>query len=108
MLVWVLQSGHGLLMDVSCFFDMLQRPPTCTRTDTLFPSTTLFLSPRGLRGAEASEGGPPAPGAGGALDRRAEPGRAAPGRGGGAGPRGSLRPEQDRPDRKSTRLNSSH
>src|SRR3546814_11609955 len=28
-----------------CFFVMLRRPPRSTRTDTLFPYTTLFRSP---------------------------------------------------------------
>src|SRR3546814_12025597 len=27
------------------FFLMIRRPPRCTRTDTLFPYTTLFRSP---------------------------------------------------------------
>src|SRR3546814_2505269 len=37
----------GLLMCVSTyvFFLMLRRPPRSTRTDTLFPYTTLFRSP---------------------------------------------------------------
>src|SRR3546814_3171201 len=30
---------------------MLRRPPRSTRTDTLFPYTTLFRSPRSLRGS---------------------------------------------------------
>src|SRR3546814_10928794 len=30
---------------VSCFFLMIRRPPRSTRTDTLFPYTTLFRSP---------------------------------------------------------------
>src|SRR3546814_582947 len=30
-----------------CFFLMLRRPPGATRTDTLFPYTTLFRSPDG-------------------------------------------------------------
>src|SRR3546814_1056527 len=29
---------------VSCFFFMIRRPPRSTRTDTLFPYTTLFRS----------------------------------------------------------------
>src|SRR3546814_8474286 len=33
---------------------MIRRPPRSTRTDTLFPYTTLFRSPRGLPGAAAS------------------------------------------------------
>src|SRR3546814_1324334 len=31
------------------FFLMIQRPPRSTRTDTLFPYTTLFRSARGFR-----------------------------------------------------------
>src|SRR3546814_5725296 len=30
----------------SCLFLMIRRPPRATRTDTLFPYTTLFRSPR--------------------------------------------------------------
>src|SRR3546814_11580257 len=39
----------------SCFFLMIRRPPRSTRTDTLFPYTTLFRSrlARGRRGAVA-------------------------------------------------------
>src|SRR3546814_18096346 len=33
------------LMVFSCFVIMLRRPPRSTRTDTLFPYTTLFRSP---------------------------------------------------------------
>src|SRR3546814_19027604 len=39
-----------LVCCVSCFFFlMLRRPPRSTRTDTLFPYTTLFRSGRALR-----------------------------------------------------------
>src|SRR3546814_15778809 len=31
-------------MSVLCFFLMIRRPPRSTRTDTLFPYTTLFRS----------------------------------------------------------------
>src|SRR3546814_5561454 len=31
-----------------CFFLMIRRPPRSTRTDTLFPSTTLFRSRQGV------------------------------------------------------------
>src|SRR3546814_9414413 len=34
-------------MIVSCFFVMIRHPPRSTRTDTLFPYTTLFLSANG-------------------------------------------------------------
>src|SRR3546814_13020213 len=43
-----------------CFFLMLRRPPRSTRTDTLFPSPTLFRSP--LRSFSLSFVGPMAPG----------------------------------------------
>src|SRR3546814_20527799 len=33
-------------MFICCFFLMIRRPPRATRTDTLFPYTTLFRSPR--------------------------------------------------------------
>src|SRR3546814_16926022 len=36
------------------FLLMLQRPPRSTRTDTLFPDTTLFRSRGGRSGARAS------------------------------------------------------
>src|SRR3546814_20119254 len=39
------------LRDIVCFFLLRRRPPRSTRTDTLFPYTTLFRSPenRGSR-----------------------------------------------------------
>src|SRR3546814_9432918 len=44
------------------FFLMIRRPPRSTRTDTLFPYTTLFRSPSTLRAApSASPASPPAP-----------------------------------------------
>src|SRR3546814_19522088 len=41
---------------VDFFFLMIRRPPRSTRTDTLFPYTTLFRSPR--RSAPRTGGGP--------------------------------------------------
>src|SRR3546814_12567402 len=35
-------------LDVVCFILLRRRPPRSTRTDTLFPNTTLFRSPEGL------------------------------------------------------------
>src|SRR3546814_13272667 len=79
-----------------CFL-MIRRPPRSTRTDTLFPYTTLFRSARRrplfhdavhggrLHAAGATQSGP----------RRHFVLRA-------------FRPFADRVDRKSTRLNSSH
>src|SRR3546814_17254675 len=40
-----------MLLSISCFFFflMIRRPPRSTRTDTLFPYTTLFRSLWGLQ-----------------------------------------------------------
>src|SRR3546814_11645844 len=96
-----------LLFCVFCFL-MIRRPPRSTRTDTLFPYTTLFRSSAAL------------------LIRLGQGGEAPPHRGPVAEPRAEhQRPFQeqadiglvgvahaavqlDRLDRKSTRLNSSH
>src|SRR3546814_3193938 len=48
------------------FFLMIRRPPRSTRTDTLFPYTTLFRRPdvadgRAAEGARLYEGQPPRP-----------------------------------------------
>src|SRR3546814_2339826 len=37
---------HQLVFSILCFFLMIRRPPRSTRTDTLFPYTTLFRSAR--------------------------------------------------------------
>src|SRR3546814_18322284 len=39
------------------FFLMIRRPPTSTRTDTLFPYTTLFRSPSDKRAIVLATGG---------------------------------------------------
>src|SRR3546814_12459344 len=41
-----------LLCDSSFVFLMIRRPPRSTRTDTLFPYTTLFRSVRGELGTD--------------------------------------------------------
>src|SRR3546814_13063020 len=41
------------MVSLSVFFLMIRRPPRSTRTDTLFPYTTLFRSERALRFALA-------------------------------------------------------
>src|SRR3546814_18802119 len=77
------------------FFLMIRRPPRSTRTDTLFPYTTLFRSdhayPEGtlrvVRGAACGH----------SVTQDFEPCRLYP---------GLLLPQEQ--DRKSTRLNSSH
>src|SRR3546814_16754777 len=72
------------------FFLMRRRPPRSTRTDTLFPYTTLFRSPHREEGPQAGQD----------LVR----GNAGNGLAGGQGAADPL----GREDRKSTRLNSSH
>src|SRR3546814_17556904 len=51
-------SGNSFILDVRCrvpcilfFFLIIRRPPRSTRTDTLFPYTTLFRSDRPGGGA---------------------------------------------------------
>src|SRR3546814_14248550 len=73
------------------FFLMIRRPPRSTRTDTLFPYTTLFRSVRLV--GESHAGKRPA------MARRTE----------GKSKRGEeVRERILAADRKSTRLNSSH
>src|SRR3546814_12185432 len=87
------------------FFLMIRRPPRSTRTDTLFPYTTLFRSTEtantvaGRSDAECRLNGLPAP-AGDRLKHQPEPGEAIC----------TIAGVLDRRslDRKSTRLNSSH
>src|SRR3546814_15292064 len=83
------------------FFFMIRRPPRSTRTDTLFPYTTLFRSDPADARRRSS----------GFRRRRYRPRRgdrrlSGDGRVGGPA-RHALR-LRDRKDRKSTRLNSSH
>src|SRR3546814_17164684 len=99
---------------------MKRRPPESTRTDTLFPYTTLFRSPlrrHGGRSGGAAEVAPPAQRAKGGAGAQAEEAEARGHQGGGE--RGDRRGVRDRGrglprlgrglgDRKSTRLNSSH
>src|SRR3546814_13405145 len=89
---------------VSCFmFLMIRRPPRSTRTDTLFPYTTLFRSvdhaahADGVADLEAGHPG---------ADRADLADDLVPGHAGiaGAAPLRAHRMQ----DRKSTRLNSSH
>src|SRR3546814_13751301 len=47
---------HRYLYICYLFFLMIRRPPRSTRTDTLFPYTTLFRSCGDRRQADASEG----------------------------------------------------
>src|SRR3546814_1057499 len=98
---------------------MLRRPPISTRTDTLFPYTTLFRSPQGTARAlarpphaDAGAGDGAAADAGAAVrdpDPGPEPGQE-PDRKAAAGRDRRRRPRAGagEVDRKSTRLNSSH
>src|SRR3546814_13924361 len=82
------------------FFLMIRRPPRSTRTDTLFPYTTLFRSGTCRHGGAAGRD----------HDRDRFRTRTRPAtrsrRGGSVGRLHPVGPA--RPDRKSTRLNSSH
>src|SRR3546814_13752614 len=89
------------------FFLMIRRPPRSTRTDTLFPYTTLFRSGRVLLVFRRQLG---APGErriedGGVGFRQQQAGRIA---GGIALDLATRRVRRVFGDRKSTRLNSSH
>src|SRR3546814_12332369 len=88
---------------VLLFFLRIRRPPRSTRTDTLFPYTTLFRSCQGRAPAPGQPAPCACPGGGRAAGavRPAADGPALAH----AGPCGYRRPGRDR---KSTRLNSSH
>src|SRR3546814_18487743 len=47
MCVVLFMCAYVLYLSNFIFFLMIRRPPRSTRTDTLFPSTTLFRSPLG-------------------------------------------------------------
>src|SRR3546814_16365506 len=95
------------LLSVYClfFFLMIRRPPRSTRTDTLFPHSTLFRSGSACRREVVAAAGSrqhahQKPGAGAATHLEVVAAVAHHGDGGGR--------EAARLDRKSTRLNSSH
>src|SRR3546814_11284807 len=71
-------------MCLVCFFLMIRRPPRSTRTDTLFPYTTLFRSVRARRGVRPVPGAARAarPAGRHALRRRAADARSRPRAGG--------------------------
>src|SRR3546814_14809396 len=84
-------------LDMVIFFLMIRRPPRSTRTDTLFPYTTLFRSSGALAGSRHRRGRRPP-----RLVPRASGPAVTP-------PLDKLKIERVGPgDRKSTRLNSSH
>src|SRR3546814_17101306 len=89
-------SFLDLLIFFYFFFLMIRRPPRSTRTDTLFPYTTLFRSrPAGRSTAKTRSAGP-----GGCRRARSAGCRTRR--------RGTTRGPAHAADRKSTRLNSSH
>src|SRR3546814_12024601 len=53
--LWLYDESHYLRVNVF-FCLMIRRPPRSTRTDTLFPYTTLFRSPLALRPAQPVPG----------------------------------------------------
>src|SRR3546814_16942384 len=85
----------GAVGSVLFFCLMIRRPPRSTRTDTLFPYTTLFRS-KGRENLEV-EGQRPQPGTMARLWQRGKPGLLC-----------LSRTQGREADRKSTRLNSSH
>src|SRR3546814_14666882 len=98
-----------VLVFVLCFFLMTRRPPRSTRTDTLFPYTTLFRSRRiGCIEQHRASVAQQRPGPCGDDDRaddahrRVEPYPAE------IAPAEQRSDREHRGDRKSTRLNSSH
>src|SRR3546814_13166030 len=75
--LWFISSSYSCCSVVFCiFFLMIRRPPRSTRTDTLFPYTTLFRS-LWAQGARRRRG---------CVDRRGDatnrPGRICPARSG--------------------------
>src|SRR3546814_20168592 len=98
----------GEFSDISyVVFLMLRRPPRSTRTYSLFPYTTLFRSavwaPRADRGGAGDDRNGNSRGRTEGCPRREKnPWRLPTGQG------GTSVPSVFRPDRKSTRLNSSH
>src|SRR3546814_7060368 len=75
-----------------CFFLMIRRPPISTRTDTLFPYTTLFRSSR-PRAARLRRGGG-RDGAARPAARRLRQGEREADRGGAEGAAGDARSEE--------------
>src|SRR3546814_20210178 len=105
---WYATLADSYYLDFLVFL-MIRRPPRSTRTDTLFPYTTLFRSVllRKRAGGARQTGGPRGtPG----LSRRAVQRSASDLRAVfRSRPRGGGRQRApDQADRKSTRLNSSH
>src|SRR3546814_13604255 len=66
--------GYSALIFFVLFFLMIRRPPRSTRTDTLFPYTTLFRSPASPASRFHRGSGIPGDDVAGVLDRRHGPG----------------------------------
>src|SRR3546814_16124562 len=115
--VYLLSLWIDIYISVIFFFLMIRRPPRSTRTDTLFPYTTLFRSRKRQREIAAGEIVHPAV-AFGLADHRADMTRIERARieqGGELRQVAGMRHAEamngrthENPDRKSTRLNSSH
>src|SRR3546814_16753646 len=108
-----------ILLFLVFFFLMIRRTPRSTRTDTLFPYTTLFRSdggagagqgPSGAAAAQLHSAGPVSLPDAGHHDLRLRELRGVAGRGAAARRLCRRRAAQggEPGDRKSTRLNSSH
>src|SRR3546814_19852218 len=92
---------HLVMSICLCFFLMIRRPPRSTRTDTLFPYTTLFRSGGKVRSPSLLARRPGRPG-NGAVDRGRDALKLC------RASSGMHDEPQTQADRKSTRLNSSH
>src|SRR3546814_19838895 len=104
MIVQCLIGSHLLVLHIfylDFFFLSIRRPPRSTRTDTLFPYTTLFRS----TGTRAT---PSAPRASKAQPNAPHPEQVGNLRSNQSFRRPSLGQHRRGADRKSTRLNSSH
>src|SRR3546814_12344093 len=99
---------------LSFFFLMIRRPPRSTRTDTLFPYTTLFRSagfhqpPQRDDPDDERRGGRAVEGWGKARSREGPQRRSLRGRAGPSPLAAATAQWRRAGDRKSTRLNSSH
>src|SRR3546814_15020065 len=98
-------------MSILVFFLMIRRPPRSTRTDTLFPYTTLFRSSGEVLAVVRVQRGRPAIGLGGfgvAVGLQVGPAQHPPALGVVRRLLHARLKRGDHADRKSTRLNSSH
>src|SRR3546814_11702686 len=94
-------SVNGVVLSFICpfFFLMIRRPPRSTRTDTLFPYTTLFRSALPRPSLSTQHPPCPAPSPAARLDPARFHSKCTP---------SETHSTATDADRKSTRLNSSH